>query len=193
MDTHCRRIADVIESATRKISDAPIGGPSSVDPYNERPWAITTARRLCRSSSSLIGRARCAARVDSEAGPPTRRWVARTSVHTLWSASYIRGPSTRRRARSGGPVGPARAIEWSSVVQRRALHSAGQRGAAQSAMASFNGTLHLVHAGPLTIPNHQSQGTPSLSVQFNKPFMAHVGSDTGDSNVWHSTYRDHQR
>ena len=85
---------------------------------------------------------------------------------------------------------------------------AAQASAAQPAMAIFNNTLHLVHIGPastygdifwstyssagwsapLTIPGHQAQGTPSLSVQFNKLFMVHQGYYSGDSIIWHSSY-----
>lgn len=145
-----------------------------MDPYNGRPWTITTARRPCRSSSSWIGRARCAA--GRQRDPPRRRShrlrapasipcgrrptsAARPAPASRHSATAAAAPSARTRAARSGGAGP-RGATGDGIVQRHAAH-------------------HARRPAPLMIPDHQSQGTPSLSC-----------SSTSDS--WR-TRRDHQR
>lgn len=90
---------------------------------------------------------------------------------------------------------------------------AAQTSASAPAMAFFNGVIHMVHvsaaggfsdtfwttlengtwSAPLTVPNHQTYGTPALAVAFNKLWMMHrANAGSGDgidgTNVWISSF-----
>ncbi len=99
---------------------------------------------------------------------------------------------------ANGSWGPARTV--TGGAGGTALTSA-----VQPAMANFAGVVQLVYvggggsfgdllwttydgsswAGPLGIPNHQSQGTPSLAPAFNKLLMLHQGVvDSGENLYW---------
>ncbi len=99
---------------------------------------------------------------------------------------------------ANGSWGPARTVTGGAG-------GAALTSAVQPAMVSFAGVVQLVYvggggsfgdllwttydgaswAGPLGIPNHQSQGTPSLSPALNKLLMLHQGVvDSGENLYW---------
>src|SRR5262249_45327770 len=105
----------------------------------------------------------------------------------------------------GGSWGPKRTIT-------NGPGGSAQTSAAQPGMAAYQGTLHLVHVGPastygdifwstfdgsgwtaeLTIPNHQSQGTPAIASRTGQLMMVHLGVEAPNEdggNIWHSYYQ----
>jgi hypothetical protein len=92
---------------------------------------------------------------------------------------------------------------------------AAQTSFAQPAIAAYNGGLQMVHIGPssnygdifwstysngtwsapLSIPNHQSVGTPSLAQLGTRLFMLHLGVSVpepgGSTDLWSSSYLPH--
>jgi len=116
---------------------------------------------------------------------------------TLVYNTYSHGSWGAKRTITSGPGGAA------------------QTSAAQPAIASLAGTLHLVHIGPgssydniywstlsggswtapIGIPNHQSYLTPALASLGDRLTMLHMGSSApepgGSTNLWTSTYLPH--